>query len=79
MRKYRVVVWKFRSVYEIKVTVTDQFNMTLRYPKMHPYTRFDLPSSNKIMRFALDTIMPHSVMTLRCIRIPNIGFLPRLI
>ena len=28
---------------EVKVTVTQKWYMTLRYPKMHPHTKFGIP------------------------------------
>ena len=37
---------KIRS--EVKVTVTRKWNMTLRYPKMYPHTKFGIPNSKNI-------------------------------
>ena len=36
--------------------MTRKWYMTLRYPKMHPHTKFGIPNS-KNMRYALDTII----------------------
>ena len=33
---------------EVKVTVTRKWNMTLRYPKMYPKTKFGIPNSKNI-------------------------------
>ena len=45
---------KIRS--EVKVTVTQNCYMTLRYPKMYPHTKFGIPHSNNT-RYARDTII----------------------
>ena len=37
------IILKTRS--EVKVTVTQKWYMTLRYPKMHPHTKFGIPNS----------------------------------
>ena len=41
---------------EVKVTVTQLWYATLRHPKMHPHTKFEIPTSNN-MRYAPDTII----------------------
>ena len=33
---------------EVKVTVTRKWYATLRHPKMHPYTKFGIPTSKNI-------------------------------
>ena len=45
-----------RSVVKFKVTVTQLWYATLRHPKMHHLTKFELPTSNN-MRYAPDTII----------------------
>ena len=40
---------------QVKVTVTQKWYMTPRYPKMHPHTKLGIPNS-KNMRYAPDTI-----------------------
>ena len=40
------IILKTRS--EVKVTVTQKWYMTLRYPKMHPHTKFGIPYSKNI-------------------------------
>ena len=40
------IILKTRS--EVKVKVTQKWYMTLRYPKMHPHTKFGIPNSNNI-------------------------------
>ena len=45
-----------RSEVKFKVTVTQLWYATLRHPKMHPHTKFEIPSSNN-MRYAPDTII----------------------
>ena len=45
-----------RSEVKFKVTVTQLWYTTLRHPKMHPHTKFEIPTSNN-MRYALDTII----------------------
>ena len=49
-----MIILKTRS--EVKVTVSRKWCMTLRYPKMHPHTKFWIPNS-KNKRYALDTII----------------------
>ena len=44
-----------RSEVKFKVTVTQLWYATLRHPKMHPHTKFEIPTSNNI-RYAPDTI-----------------------
>ena len=41
---------------EVKVTMTQGWNTTLRYPKMHPHTEFGIPTSNN-KRYAPDKII----------------------
>ena len=41
-----MIILKTRS--EVKVTVTGKWYMTLRYPKMHPHTKFGIPTSKNI-------------------------------
>ena len=45
-----------RSEVKIKVTVTQLWYATLCHPKMHPHTKFEIPTSNN-MRYAPDTII----------------------
>ena len=40
------VFLKTRS--EVKVTVTQKWYATLRHPKMHPHTKFGIPTSKNI-------------------------------
>ena len=40
------IIVKTRS--EVKVTVTQLWYATLRHPKMHPHTKFEIPTSNNI-------------------------------
>ena len=37
-----------RSEFKFKVTVTQLWYRTLRHPKMHPHTKFEIPTSNNI-------------------------------
>ena len=37
-----------RSEVKFKVTVTQLWYGTLRHPKMHPHTKFEIPPSNNI-------------------------------
>ena len=37
-----------RSEVKFKVTVTQLWCGTLRHPKMHPHTKFEMPTSNNI-------------------------------
>ena len=39
---------KTRSEVKVKVTVARKWNMTLRYPKMYPKTKFGIPNSKNI-------------------------------
>ena len=39
---------KIRSEVKFKVTVTQLWYVTIRHPKMHPHTKFKIPSSNNI-------------------------------
>ena len=45
-----------RSEVKFKVTVTQIWYATLRLPKMHPHTKFEIPTSNN-MRYAPDPII----------------------
>ena len=40
------IILKTRS--DVKVTVTKKWFMTLRHPKMHPHTKFGIPTSKNI-------------------------------
>ena len=40
------IILKTRS--EVKVKVTRKWYMTLRYPEMHPHTKFGIPNSKNI-------------------------------
>ena len=40
------IILKTRS--EVKVTVTQKWYMTLRHPKMYPYTKYGIPNSKNI-------------------------------
>ena len=42
------IILKTRSEVKVKVTVTQKWYMTLRYPKMHPHTKFGIPNSKNI-------------------------------
>ena len=42
------IILKTRSEVKVKVTVTRKWYMTLRYPKMHPHTKFGIPNSKNI-------------------------------
>ena len=42
------IILKTRSEVKVKVTVTGKWYMTLRYPKMHPHTKFGIPNSKNI-------------------------------
>ena len=42
------IILKTRSEVKVKVTVTRKWYMTLRYPKMHPHTKFGIPTSKNI-------------------------------
>ena len=39
---------KARSEIKVKVTVTRKWHATLRHPKMHPHTKFGIPTSKNI-------------------------------
>ena len=41
-----MIILKTRS--EVKVTLTRKWYITLRYPKMHPHTKFGIPNSKNI-------------------------------
>ena len=41
-----MIILKTRS--EVKVTVTKKWYATLRHPKMHPHTKFRIPTSKNI-------------------------------
>ena len=45
-----------RSEVKFKVIVTQLWYTKLRHPKMHPHTKFEIPTSNN-MRYARDTII----------------------
>ena len=47
---------KSRSEVNFNVTVTQLWYVTLCQPKMHPHTKFEIPTSNNI-RYAPDTII----------------------
>ena len=47
---------KTRSEVKFKVTVTQFWYTALRHPKMHPHTKFEIPTSNN-MRYVPDTII----------------------
>ena len=73
--------------------MTQLWDAILRDCKMHPHTKFEIPTSNN-MRYALDMIIlktmsevkvtetqngtQHSVIP-RCIHTPNLEFLPQRI
>ena len=42
------IILKTRSEVKVKVTVTQLWYATLRHPKMHPHTKFEIPTSNNI-------------------------------
>ena len=42
------IILKTGSEVKVKVTVTRKWYMTLRYPKMHPYTKIGIPNSKNI-------------------------------
>ena len=37
-----------RSDVKFKITVTQLWYATLRHPKMHPHTKFEIPTSNNV-------------------------------
>ena len=45
-----------RSEVKFKVTETQLWHTTLRHPKMHPHSKFEIPASNKI-GYAPETII----------------------
>ena len=42
------IILKTRSEVKFKVTVTQLWYATFRHPKMHPHTKFEIPTSNNI-------------------------------
>ena len=50
MKRYAMdtIFLKTRSEVKVKVTVIRKWNMTLRYPKMYPHTKFGIPNSKNI-------------------------------
>ena len=42
------IILKTGSEVKVKVTVTHKWYMTLRYPKMPPYTKIGIPNSKNI-------------------------------
>ena len=42
------IILKTRSECKFEVTVTQLQYATLRYPKMHSHTKFEIPTSNNI-------------------------------
>ena len=42
------IILKTRLEVKFKVTVTQLWYATLRHPKMHPHTKFEIPTSNFI-------------------------------
>ena len=42
------IVITIKAKSEVKVTVTRKWYATLRHPKMHPYTKFGIPTSKNI-------------------------------
>ena len=81
---------KTRPEVKLKVTVTLLWYATLRHPKMHPHTQFEIPTSNNIRDVPCTWLFlklgqksksqwpengtRHSVI-LRCIHTPNSEFL----
>ena len=43
-----VITIKTKSEVKVKVTVTGKWYATLRHPKMHPHTKFGIPTSKNI-------------------------------
>ena len=41
-----MIILKTRS--EVKVTVTQKWYVTLHHPKMHPHTKFGIPTSKNV-------------------------------
>ena len=88
------IILKTRSEVKVKVTVTQKWYMTLRYPKMHPHTKFGIPNSKNIRDMLWTQLflklgqrprsqwpkngMWHPVIQ-RCIYTPNLEFLSQRI
>ena len=51
------IILKTRSEVKFKVTVTQLWYATLRHPKMHPHTKFEIPTSNNIRDCLFDLIL----------------------
>ena len=82
-----------RSEVKFKITVTQLWYVTLCQSKMHPHTKFEIPTSNN-MRYAMEMIIQklgqrlrsqlpkngtwHSAIP-RCIHTPNLEFLTQRI
>ena len=49
-----MIILKTRS--EVQVTVTRKWYATLRNPKMYPHTKFGIPTSKNIGRYAPDSM-----------------------
>ena len=47
-RRGIVITIKTKSELKVKVTVTRRWYKTLRHPKMHPHTKFGIPTSKSI-------------------------------
>ena len=43
-----MIILKTRSEVKVKVTVTQKWYVTLHQPKMHPHTKFGIPTSKNI-------------------------------
>ena len=43
-----MIILKTRSEVKVKVTVTLKWYATLRHPKMHTHTKFEIPTSKNI-------------------------------
>ena len=43
-----VITIKTKTEVKVKVTVTQKWYVTLRHPKMHPQTKFGIPTSKNI-------------------------------
>ena len=43
-----MIILKTRSEVKVKVTVTQLWYTTLRHPKIHPHTKYEIPTSNNI-------------------------------
>ena len=46
--KGNFITIKTKSEIKVKVTVTRRWYATLRHPKMHPHTKFGIPTSKNI-------------------------------